>query len=75
MILKVMDLSPTSGRALFFPFPGVYSALPQKVRRCFHCIHQRGYKAVGPGDWFKLASGYLQALTNYHNGGKPEGAN
>ena len=68
------ELSPTSGRALFFPFAGVYSALPQKKRRCFHCILQRGCKAVRPGTWFILASGYLQALVSYHNGGKPEGA-
>ena len=55
------------------PFPGVYSALPQKMR-CFHRILRRGCKAVGPGDLVKLASGYLQALISHHNGGKPKGA-
>ena len=53
--LAVVTLSPTIARALFFPFPGVYSALLQKMRRCFHCILQRGYKAISPRD---LASGY-----------------
>ena len=57
---RVMGSSPTSGTALFFPFPGVYilSSTP-KIWRCFHHILRRGCKAIGPGGpwgtWFKLA--------------------
>ena len=50
----VMSLSPTSDRAVFFPFPGVYSALAQKMRRYFHCILWRecNIKAISPGVHF-----------------------
>ena len=67
-----MSLSPTSGKALFFPFPESTQLYPKKMRRCFHRILRRGCKAVGPRE--PGSSGYLQALVSLHNGGKPEGA-
>ena len=43
---KVMSLSPTSVRELFFPFPWVYSALPQKMGRYFYPILWRGCQTI-----------------------------
>ena len=65
-----MSLSPTSGRAHFFPFPRVYLALLQKMRTCFHCIIQRGCIASVLGDLVHNSLRLFQAIVRHHNGGK-----
>ena len=65
---RVMGSSPTSGRTLCFPFPGVYSALPQN-EEVFGDV-----KPSVPGDLVHISLRPFQALISYLNGGKPKGA-
>ena len=66
-----MSLSPTSGRALYFPLPGVYSALYPKMRKYFHLILQMGIKLSFLGDLVQTSHWLLPApsLATMHNKG------
>ena len=69
-----MGSSPASGRALFFLFPGVYSAVyPQNV--VFLTASFRGdVKLSVLGDLVQISLRLYQTLVSHPNGGKPEGA-
>lgn len=60
------QVPPVAGH-FSFPFPGVCSALPQKMRWCFYCILQRKCKSHQSWrTWFKLPSGYLPVITQLY---------
>ena len=62
--LVSQGLSPTSVRAFFSlalcltSIPGVHSALPHQMRRCFTASFGGDVKPSVPGDLGRLASGY-----------------
>ena len=61
---RVMGSSPTSGMALFFPFPRVYSALPQKYGGVFTPSFGGDIKPLILGDLVQISlPTYLSRLS------------